>query len=64
MFKKILEFLKGVGQSALAKMLPLAEKYLAEQIKKAEGKIGETPEEQAKFVMGHVEKFLKDKGVI
>lgn len=64
MFKKVLEFLKGVGQSTLVRLLPLAETYLADQIKKAEGKIGDTPEAQARFVMSHVENFLKERKVI
>lgn len=55
-------WLKGIGTETLfIKLLPLAESYLAEQIKKAEGKIGSTPEEQAHFVMAHVEKFLREK---
>ena len=61
MFKKLLGWLKGTGAKLAVDSLPLAEPYLVDQIKKVNGKIGNTPEEQAHFVVSHVQDFLKKK---
>lgn len=59
--KDLLGWLKGTGAQAVVNLLPLAEPYLVEEIKKVQGKIGETPELQAHFVVLHVQDFLKAK---
>lgn len=61
MLQKLLAWLKGSGAQLAVNSLPLAEPYLVEQIKKVEGKIGETPEAQAHFVVSHVQNYLKQK---
>ncbi len=61
MLQKLLSWLKGTGAQTVVNLLPLAEPHLVEQIKKVEGKIGSTPEEQAHFVVLHVQEFLKSK---
>lgn len=59
--KDLLGWLKGTGAQAVVNLLPLAEPYLVEQIKKAEGNIGTTPEEKAHFLVVHLSDFLKAK---
>jgi hypothetical protein len=61
MFTKLLNWLKTSGAQMAVNSLPLAEPYLVEQIKKAEGKIGETPEAQAHFLVLHLQDYLKTK---
>ena len=61
MLQKLLSWLKGTGAQTVVNLLPLAEPYLVEQIKKAEGKMGDTPELQAHFLIVHVQDFLKAK---
>lgn len=61
MLKKLLSWLKGTGAQTVVNLLPLAEPYLVEQIQKAQGMIGSTPQEQAHFFVGHVQDYLKKK---
>lgn len=61
MLQKLLGWLKGTGAQTVVNLLPLAEPYLVEQIKKAEGNIGATPEEKAHFLVSHASDFLKLK---
>lgn len=61
MLQKLIAWFKGTGAKTVVNLLPLAEPYLVEQIKAVQGKIGDTPEAQAHFVVAHIQDFIKAK---
>lgn len=58
LLKKLWGYVKQ-GPELAIRFLPLARPYLVAEIQKVQGKIGDTPEEQADWVMARIAEGLK-----
>ena len=61
MFKKVLDWVKSSGAKLLINELSLATPYLVDALGKVQGKIGNTPQDQANWIVKTVQDYLTSK---
>lgn len=59
MWNKLIVWLKTKGIKSAIDSLDMAKPYLATEIKKVEGNIGETPEAKANWIIDKTQEFLR-----